>query len=300
MKATGLLTYFEKFSSICTLIVLCNTLDYLRPLAAKLQKSDIDIWHAYGMIDEVLLSIENLRKNICDHNNDWWSEINDLCESPPTVPRLTAVQRNRRNVPAFCDLTHCGCASNPCPKMYYIRSIAIPFVDHALTETKERFQERVNVGMCQFIPKLLQKRNFLIEQESLSFWLADLPNPQMLLPKSNRWIRLWKQRINGELPTTLIETLRATDKDCFPNIHTLLMIGCVLRTSSATAERSFSLLRRLRTHLRSTKGDNRLSGLILMSSHYSIPINIDAVANHFAQMHPRRMFMRSAILVTYT
>ena len=96
------------------------------------------------------------------------------------------------------------------------------------------------------IPKLLQKRNFLIEQESLSFWQADLPNPQMLLPESNRWICLWKQRINGELPATLIETLRATDKDCFPNIHTLLMIGCVLPTSSATAERSFSLLKRLK------------------------------------------------------
>ena len=68
--------------------------------------------------------------------------------------------------------------------MYYIRSIAIPFVDHMQTETKERFQERVNVEMYQFIPKLLQK-NFLIEQESLSFWQADLPNPQMLLPESN-------------------------------------------------------------------------------------------------------------------
>ena len=114
----------------------------------------------------------------------------------------------------------------------------------------------------------------------------------MLLPESNRWICLWKQRINGELPATLIETLRATDKDCFPNIHTLLMIGSVLPTSSATAERSFSLLRRLKTHLHSTMGDKRLSGLTLMSSHYSIPINIDAFANHFAQMHPRRMFMR--------
>ena len=40
-----------------------------------------------------------------------------------------------------------------------------------------------------------------------------------------------------------------------------------------------------------------LSGLTLMSSYYSVPINIDAVANHFAHMHPRRMFMRSAILV---
>ena len=153
--------------------------------------------------------------------------------------------------------------------------------------------------MYQFIPKLPQKRNFLIEQESLSFWQADLPNPQML-SESNRWICLWKQRINGELPATLIETPRATDKDCFPNIHTLLTIGCVLPTSSATAERSFSLLRRLKTHLRSTMGDKHLSGLTIMSSHYSIPINIDAVANRFAQIHPRQMFLRSAILVTHT
>ena len=171
-----------------------------------------------------------------------------------------------------------------------------PFCGSYASGNKGKIPRTCKCWDVPVIPKLLQK-NFLIEQESLSFWQADLPNPQMLLPESNRWIYLWKLRISGELPATLIETLRATDKDCFPNIHTLLMIGCVLPTSSATAERSFSLLRRLKTHLRSTMSDKRLSGLTLMSSHYSVPINIDAVANHFAQMHPRRMFMRSAILV---
>jgi hAT family C-terminal dimerisation region len=61
----------------------------------------------------------------------------------------------------------------------------------------------------------------------------------------------------------------------FPNITTLLKIFATLPVSTATAERSFSTLRRLKTYLRTSMGSERLNGLALRSIHRQISGNID-------------------------
>jgi hypothetical protein len=68
-----------------------------------------------------------------------------------------------------------------------------------------------------------------------------------------RWHRKW-QNENGDLPTNAISTLPHFNELIFPNIRTLLQIMATLPVSTATAERSFSTLRRLKTYTRSTMG----------------------------------------------
>ena len=58
--------------------------------------------------------------------------------------------------------------------------------------------------------------------------------------------------------------LKEADRDVYPNISTLLTIGCTLPVSSCEAERSFSGFRRIKTFLRSSMGIERLAGLALM------------------------------------
>ena len=45
------------------------------------------------------------------------------------------------------------------------------------------------------------------------------------------------------LPDCLIKALAHADTDAFPNIRTLLALGCTLPVTSVEAERSFSVLR---------------------------------------------------------
>ena len=62
--------------------------------------------------------------------------------------------------------------------------------------------------------------------------------------------RLWND-IPGEssrnTPCNFLEELALCDSDSFPNIHQLLLIGCTLPVTSAEAECTFSLLRRIKT-----------------------------------------------------
>ncbi|XP_074656009.1 52 kDa repressor of the inhibitor of the protein kinase-like [Tubulanus polymorphus] len=56
-------------------------------------------------------------------------------------------------------------------------------------------------------------------------------------------------------------------------VRKLIVIGCTLPVGSASAERSFSCLRRTKTYLRSTMTDNRLANLALLNIHHEMEID---------------------------
>ncbi|KAF0710852.1 52 kDa repressor of the inhibitor of the protein kinase-like [Aphis craccivora] len=66
-------------------------------------------------------------------------------------------------------------------------------------------------------------------------------------------------------------------------MKTLLQLFATIPVTTASAERSFSSLRRLKNYLRSTMGQERLNSLAVLNIHKNIPINIDEVINIFSR-----------------
>ena len=60
--------------------------------------------------------------------------------------------------------------------------------------------------------------------------------------------------------------------------------------SSCEAERSFSGLRRIKTHLRNSMTVELLAGLALMHIHHSVEIELDVVLKMFIDLYNRRLF----------
>ena len=107
------------------------------------------------------------------------------------------------------------------------------------------------------------------------------------------WVQKWKRVVKNEekLPDSILETLENCDIDMYPTIHKLLRILATLPVSAATAERSFSTLRRLKTWLRANIGEERLTGLALMSVHREIPLDPEAIILRFAKTKRRQNFL---------
>lgn len=76
--------------------------------------------------------------------------------------------------------------------------------------------------------------------------------------------------------------------DSFPNIHRLLLIACTLPITSAEAERTFSLLCRIKTFTRSAMAEEHFSDLAVIAMHYGERIPVDDVLHAFIQLRPRR------------
>ena len=100
---------------------------------------------------------------------------------------------------------------------------------------------------------------------------------------------MW-QSAEKELPSDLLPALGACDVDTFPNIHRLLLIACILPVSSAEAERSFSLMKRVKTCTRSTMSAERFSDLAVIAMHDPERFEVDEICEVFVNAHPRRLF----------
>ena len=65
--------------------------------------------------------------------------------------------------------------------------------------------------------------------------------------------------VDGQKPQILLEALNVTNQDLYPNIYAIFTVLITMLVSSASSERSFSAMRRVKnTCLRATMGDERL------------------------------------------
>jgi glutamate/tyrosine decarboxylase-like PLP-dependent enzyme len=92
-------------------------------------------------------------------------------------------------------------------------------------------------------------------------------------------------------PNTLQTALLGCDADAFPNIHVLLVIACTLPVTTCENERSNSQLKLLKTYLRTTMSEERLSAVAMMKIHRRMVNNLDLdkLVLAFSNKHPRRM-----------
>ena len=75
-----------------------------------------------------------------------------------------------------------------------------------------------------------------------------------------RWKLFWNEGRREDKPEDLMDALSFADEDTFPNIRQLILIGCTTPIGTCQAERSFS---RIKSHLRSTMTEERLTGLTM-------------------------------------
>ncbi|CAF4319191.1 unnamed protein product, partial [Rotaria sordida] len=85
------------------------------------------------------------------------------------------------------------------------------------------------------------------------------------------------------IPDTAIESFNECNEAFFPNIKALLKIFSTLPVSTATVERSFSVLKLIKSYLRATMAENRLNGLALMYVYRDIPIDVETIITEFSR-----------------
>ena len=93
-----------------------------------------------------------------------------------------------------------------------------------------------------------------------------------------QWKALCLRKSPPNRPQTPLHALDIVPQR-FENIHTLLQIFCTLPVTTCTAERAFSAMKLLKTYLRNTMTDERLTGLALMYIHPEIDIDPETGSN---------------------
>ncbi len=197
----------------------------------------------------------------------------------PQVPRTASRQQHRENI------------EHSSTEEYYRRSIILPLLDNLIQQMNDRFgsTQMIVAKLINLVPSVITTFTELSYEDATSFFKDDLPSSFLVPTEVWRWRQKWCQVDAAEQPATLYTALKACDKDFFPNIHVFLRIACTIPVTSCENERANSVLKNLKTFLRNTMGQERLSSLALMHIHYNLPINLDDVIDTFKLKCNRRI-----------
>ncbi|XP_053547017.1 52 kDa repressor of the inhibitor of the protein kinase-like [Bombina bombina] len=280
---------------ILSLISLINVLKVTLPLSRFLQSPTLDLTSASECLNVTMRTLENMRCN-ADHTfSTLHMEATELASELGVelkLPRLLGKQVHRSNYNAGST------------EEFYRKSLYIPLLDNTINDLKARLPE--NSMQCFQIqilmPPVLVKNKMETMDPVAIHSLSNHFHP-LLADGSQRivetllqgeiclWLTKWKSELSQkkEIPQTVLEVLDVCDQDLFPTIRSLLLVLATLPVSVASAERSFSTLRRVKTWLRSRMSEDRLNGLSLLYIHRDVPVNTDRIIELFAKQGKRRL-----------
>ena len=288
-KATSFLNKITQFPFIATFIVTSKIMAYTAQLTVGLQKKALDIVKAYQHIKVVMDTVDLVRQSADEYHEKWFIEAVDMAKSvivQPAMPRICSRQTQRDNAPSSI------------PSEYIKRNVTIPFLDELSGQMKQRFSsvQQTAVSGLSLIPKVFfsdQSTARSSIRKLAEEYSMDMPSTfidgSSLDAELDTWSHLMLSLPNP--PDKIQEVLKLTNSDHFPQLHLLLRLVSTFPVTSCETERSVSKLRRLKNYLRSSMGQERMSGLALIHTHYNMDINMEEVLSRFIAMHPRRIIM---------
>ena len=173
--------------------------------------------------------------------------------------------------------------------------IYYPVIDKAITELDARFSGD-NMKILRALQALTAGSASFLNGEILAplacNYKANMDDVNLELRQLKRMIER-KQR-NGTMPTFEGDKLMAFTRfiaqydEAFYELHRLAVIACTIPVTSVQSERSFSCLKLIKTHLRTTMLDDRLSDVAVLSMHSARArsLDLDKVVDKFVAVYP--------------
>ena len=252
-QAHQLVNVITKGQFVICLMVLSEFMSYTLSLSKHIQSSTCNLLESFSHATQIISRLNAIRTNANKEFEKIFQracELNETVAEPITMPRITTQQSNRGNI------------SSNSAEEYYRRVVFVPYLDHLLQELKARFESKNDiVTYLQMVtPKYAIKLNAQQDlhnvKKCVEFYKELLPEPGSFHAEFSIWQKKWKlvSESDQSFPFDLTQAYLECNGDLFPNVKALLAILLALPVSTATAERSFSTLKRLKTYLRNSTG----------------------------------------------
>jgi len=285
---------------LLTLNIVSEMFIITSPIAKLLQSKSQDKLSATTLIKSVISVLKKKRLNSDECFNKIFEntkqKLVNLGLSDINMPRLTSSMKNRENPQVET------------AEKYYKIVLFIPFLDELLDDLESRFDEAsLSVyDLDVVLPNIIEKKDIFNDKTKIENKILNVVNQfgDVVSNYLNISHDIFEKRITGELtlwheywlnekqlPVTHIDALKRCDYDCFPEINILLNILVTLPATTASAERNFSSLRRIKTWMRTRISEDRLNGLALLHAHRDITINSEDVIDVFAKSNRRLDFV---------
>ncbi|CAF2121474.1 unnamed protein product [Rotaria magnacalcarata] len=289
--ANGLLIALKEPLFIVTLFVIHKILGPIKILSNQLQDESLDFETARELISSIVAQMKSYRDDSTFES--LYSKVAQFCTENQIDISQKSRQRRQKQVPARfndCIATlitgHREYADN---EEQYRTTIYYPLIDSVLIELNHRFSN-ANMEILISISSLCPKNEKFLDFEILKPFALHLDiNPDMLKNELNVLRPMLKNKKLLDLKELYCELIPFVP--AFPNVVLMVQGAMTIPVTSATCERSFSKMKTIKTALRNTMSDERLSNLCVLSIERDFKIDFDSVVEDFSSNHKNRRIM---------
>ncbi|XP_030648094.1 uncharacterized protein LOC115828279 [Chanos chanos] len=212
-QAQRFYSLLQNFEFIVTVVVVKNILSLTKNLSQNLQGKPLDALQAVNALPDLLSSLSEIRSNIESNHQAWFEE----------ALKLASKLQIRLLHPALLESL----------SVHYRGFLSEPALDHVVSEVKELFSDHVLAALrcMEVVPYVLSKTEGCCKDVNfVQIYQDDLPNLNSLDEELQKWREKWLDPMTAHLylPSTVLDTLKASDVRSFPNIETLLRLLVVL------------------------------------------------------------------------
>lgn len=248
IKAQGFLSFLQKYQTRFLLNVFSEIFSLTDVLFNILQTKSMDITYCAKKVEETTKKLEEIR----EHN--FWKTFEEVRErEEDDEPPLKKLRMH---------MAHCT------QDVTEYKRLFVEILDNILIQIKNRFQSMGNLDFfCLLNSNMYDRYNKDFPENSLKtlemqygqfFYIIRLRNELSVLYCSQEF----KDKPVFELIKFMSENgLQIGLKE----VYKLAKLIATIPTTTATAERTFSALRRIKTYCRSTQGQERLTSLAVLS-----------------------------------
>uniref|UniRef100_A0A8C2DXL4 TTF-type domain-containing protein n=1 Tax=Cyprinus carpio TaxID=7962 RepID=A0A8C2DXL4_CYPCA len=272
VDARGLLAQID-LTFIALLTTFQKLLGTTKRLSDLLQAPSLDLAIAVDLIESLHATFQEYRNETFAH--DLWQEISDTAKLCNVAVENVTKKREQR-VSSKLGGSHITCTiglrSGDEDKNSFRQRLLYPILDCIMSEMDRRFSKSNCVLMNGIQALNPQSCTFLDKGQVLQ--LGDLygSDQEGLTHELHQARRVVKRKMDSGAvqlgSVTDFTVFLEPYKEVFPDLFRLCKVATAIPVSTAGCERSFSALKLIKTHLRTTMVDGRLSHLgVLISSH---------------------------------
>ena len=290
-ESFGLAFQLRRFSFTVLLCVFEELLGLTKPLSDHLQATEISLCHAIDLVQAVVKTLESNRSDIHFSDSIWKKAL--VLASERNIELDSAIHRQSRQPSRLTDSIVCETtgsrADSPSLEAKY-RRIYFDVMDKVLVELHNRFDVTSPIlrGIASCNPKSPSFFDVEVIKPLAASYSIDLDCLEPELTVAKQLIQS-----NGVQSVHKSLQLLAQMKDAFPIVLEVLQLAMTFPVTSASSERSFSALKKIKTCLRSKMHQERLCNLSILSIERSLSksLNLEEVIDKFDELHPRRILL---------
>ncbi|XP_038060491.1 zinc finger MYM-type protein 1-like [Patiria miniata] len=290
VEATGLLAQMdERFAA--RLVLMSTLLQKTKSLSTMLQQDDVDLSAASNLAAVIIDELQDMRSND-DTFCEIWQEVDGVvndCRDDLAPTRRRRAPRPSTRLEGYHVLEATGQQEQAAPEVDFKVNFMFPVLDRMLQEMRGRFSDQ-NCRLMKGIDALTpSSENFLSPENLKALQETYGADQEDLRHELHQVKRLIERKASKEeaVPKSMQGLVNFLEpyKDAFFELYRLSKIAAIIPVTSASCERSFSAMKLIKTYLRNSMGNERLSDLGMLSIE---KLNMDEFVDKFAASHKNR------------